>query len=42
MYSRTDITSAYHLTASEGGPVRNGITVRIADVNSAIARLEIR
>lgn len=41
-YSRSDITSAFHRTAIEGGPIRNGIAVRIADVNGKIARLEVR
>jgi hypothetical protein len=40
-YSRSDITSAFHHTAISGGPIRNGIAVRIADVNGKIARLEI-
>jgi hypothetical protein len=41
-YSRSDITSAFHRTATEGGPIRNGVAVRIADVNGKIARLEVR
>jgi hypothetical protein len=40
-YSRSDITSAFHRTAIRGGPIRDGIAVRIADVNGKIARLEI-
>ena len=40
-YSRSNITSAFHHTAIEGGPIRDGIFVRIADVNGKIARLEI-
>lgn len=41
-YSQGDITSGFHLTAADGGPIRNGMIVRIADMNGAIARLEIR
>jgi hypothetical protein len=40
-YSTSDITSAFHWTAGQGGPIRDGVSVRIADVDGAIARLEI-
>ncbi len=40
-YATSDITSAFHRTAGQGGPVREGLRVRIADANGAIARLEI-
>lgn len=40
-YSTSDITSAFHWTVARGGPIREGLRVRIADVNGAIARLEI-
>lgn len=40
-YSTSDFTSAFHQTAAQGGPIREGLSVRIADVNGAIARLEI-
>jgi hypothetical protein len=42
VYSSSDITSAFHWTYGQGGPVRAGQTVRICDVGGAIARLEIR
>jgi hypothetical protein len=34
-------TAAYHMTQAEGGPIREGMVVRIADVGGKIARLEI-
>ena len=40
-YSETYITSAFHQIAAKGGPIHPGVTVRIADVDGAIARLEI-
>ncbi|MGI8546544.1 MAG: hypothetical protein ACR2M1_04300 [Gemmatimonadaceae bacterium] len=40
-YAASDITSAFHRTAGQGGPVREGLRVRIADVNGAIARFEV-
>ena len=41
-YSESDISSAFHQTAAQGGPIRSRLRVRIADVDGAIARLEIR
>lgn len=40
-YSSSDISSAFHQTRAQGGPIREGLHVRIATVNGAIARLEI-
>lgn len=40
-YSESDISSGFHQTAAHGGPIRNRLRVRIADVDGAIARLEI-
>jgi hypothetical protein len=41
VYSSSDITSAYHLTAPHGGHIREGLTVRIAEADGHILRLEI-
>ena len=41
-YSDSDISSAFHRTAARGGPIRSRLRVRIADVDGAIARLEIK
>jgi hypothetical protein len=41
VYASSDITSAFHQTAGNGGPLHEGALVRIADVHGAIARLEI-
>ena len=40
-YSTYDITSAFHLVARNGGPIHNGVPVRISEVRGSIARLEI-
>lgn len=40
-YSTSDITSAFHRTAARGGPIHDGLRVRIAEVDGAIARLEV-
>jgi hypothetical protein len=36
------VTAGFNNTQSHGGPIREGLTVRIADVRGKIARLEIR
>lgn len=41
-YSSHVVTSGFSQTARQGGPIRNGLRVRIADVNGHIARLEIQ
>lgn len=41
VYSTSYVTSAFHWTAGRGGPMRDGLWVRIADVDGAIVRLEI-
>lgn len=40
-YSTYDGTSAFHLTARHGGPMRDGLSVRLAEHNGRILRLEI-
>jgi drug/metabolite transporter superfamily protein YnfA len=40
-YSTSDMTSAFHRTASQGGPIRANLWVRIASVDGYIVRLEI-
>ncbi len=40
-YSDYVVAAGFNQTRSHGGPMRNGIRVRIADVGGAIARLEI-
>jgi hypothetical protein len=40
-YSASELASGYQRTQREGGAIRNGIRVRIADVGGVIARLEI-
>jgi hypothetical protein len=40
-YSRAIITSGTRQTQEEGGPIRNGVRVRIADMDGLIARLEV-
>jgi hypothetical protein len=39
-YSSSDVTSAFHRTVGIGGPLREGLSVRIADVDGRIVRLE--
>jgi hypothetical protein len=41
-YSDSYIVPGYHRTALKGGVMRDGLRVRIADVDGQIARLEIR
>ena len=40
-YSDFMVTQAFNNTQSHGGPMRDGLRVRIADVSGRIARLEI-
>jgi hypothetical protein len=40
-YSDYMVSAGFNNTQSHGGPIREGITVRIADVRGKIARLEI-
>jgi hypothetical protein len=40
-YSDYVITAGFHTTASHGGPLQGGMTVRIAHVGNLILRLEI-
>jgi RsiW-degrading membrane proteinase PrsW (M82 family) len=40
-YSASDMTSAFHQTAGEGGPIREGLRVRIAYAEGSIVRLEV-
>lgn len=40
-YSRSTITSGFRQTQEEGGPIHNGVHVRIADEDGLIARLEV-
>jgi hypothetical protein len=39
-YSSSDVTSAFHRTVGSGGPLREGLRVRVADVDGKIVRLE--
>jgi hypothetical protein len=41
-YSAAMITSAFHRTKPYGGPIHDALNVRIASVDGAIARLEVR
>lgn len=41
VYSSSDISSGFHWTVGKGGPIREGLRVRISDVDGIIARLEI-
>jgi len=41
VYASSDITSAFHQTARNGGPLHEGVLVRIADSHGAIVRLEM-
>jgi len=41
-YSAAMITSAFHRTKPYGGPIRDGVNVRIASVNGALVRVEVR
>ena len=40
-YSADDMTSAFHQSAGKGGPIRQGVRVRIADADGSIVRLEV-
>jgi len=40
-YSSSNGTSGFHWTVGKGGPMRNGLKVRITTVGEEIARLEI-
>ena len=40
-YSNAMVTEGFNITQSHGGPMRDGLRVRIADVHGVIARLEI-
>ena len=40
-YSKSIITSGFRQTQEEGGPIHNGVHVRIADMDGLIARLEV-
>lgn len=40
-YSKPIITSGFRQTQEEGGPIHNGVHVRIADEDGLIARLEV-
>jgi hypothetical protein len=40
-YSDYEVSAGFNNSQSHGGPIREGITVRIADVRGKIARLEI-
>jgi len=40
-YGDFQVSAAFNHSASEGGPIHEGLQVRIADVNGQIARLEI-
>jgi len=40
-YSDSIVTAGFNNTLSHGGPIHEGLHVRIADVDGAIARLEI-
>jgi hypothetical protein len=40
-YSDFEVTQGFNNTQSHGGPMRDGLRVRIADVGGRIARLEI-
>lgn len=40
-YSDYDGSAGFNRTSSHGGPIRQGLSVRIADIHGVIARLEI-
>ena len=40
-YSESVITAGFGQTQQQGGPIHNGVRVRIADVDGLIARLEV-
>jgi hypothetical protein len=40
-YSHSDLTAAYTGAVTQGGPLRGGMSVRVADVDGEIARLEV-
>ena len=41
-YSDAVVIRGYHRTAARGGVIRNGLHVRIADVDGEIAKLEVQ
>jgi hypothetical protein len=41
-YSDAVVVAGYHRTSASGGVIRNGLHVRIADVDGGIARLEVQ
>ena len=40
-YSPAYVTAGFNRTVDQGGPLREGLWVRVADVNGSIARLEV-
>jgi hypothetical protein len=40
-YSESVITAGFRQTQQQGGPIHNGVRVRIADMDGLIARLEV-
>jgi hypothetical protein len=40
-YSESTVTQGFNQSQNHGGPIRDGLRVRIADVGGKIARLEI-
>ena len=40
-YSDYQVTAGFNRTSSHGGPIRQGLHVRIADVDGVIGRLEV-
>jgi hypothetical protein len=40
-YSDYVVVAGFNNTQSHGGPIRNGLRVRIADIDGQIARLEV-
>jgi hypothetical protein len=40
-YSDYRVSACFNNTQSHGGPIRQGLVVRIADINGCIARLEV-
>lgn len=41
-YSSSDITSGFHWTAGRGGPIKEGMRVRIADIDGSIIQKWLR
>ena len=40
-YSQSEVQAGFNTVASQGGPIRDGLGVRIHDVDGQIARLEV-